>query len=76
MDDLISLKTTTFADNGVGRTGMTDMPTKKPQQAVDPMAFLNMANMDMANMARDYADAANELFMITDARPKIQGRGH
>lgn len=42
------------------------MPTKRPQQAVYPMAFLNMA--------RDYADAANELFMIADARPKIQDR--
>ena len=42
------------------------MPTKKPQQAVYPKAFLNMA--------RDYADAANELFMIAEARPKIQGR--
>jgi HEPN domain len=41
------------------------MPTKKPQQTVHPKAFLNMA--------RDYADAANELFMIADARPKIQG---
>jgi HEPN domain len=43
-----------------------DMPTKKLQQAVYPKAFLNMA--------RDYADAANELFMIAEARPKIQGR--
>jgi hypothetical protein len=44
------------------------MPTEKPQpqQAAYPMAFLNMA--------RDYADAANELFMIADARPKIQGQ--
>ncbi len=41
------------------------MPTKKPQQTVHPKAFLNMA--------RDYADAANELFMIADARPKIHG---
>ncbi len=42
------------------------MPPKTPQQAVYPMAYLNMA--------RDYADAANELFMVADARPKIQGR--
>lgn len=42
------------------------MPTKKPQRIVYPMALLNMA--------RDYADAANELFMIADSRPKIQGR--
>jgi hypothetical protein len=38
---------------------------KKPQQAVPAGAFLNMA--------RDYADAANELFMVADARPKIHG---
>jgi hypothetical protein len=31
------------------------MPTKKPQQTVHPKAILNMA--------RDYADAANELFI-------------
>ena len=42
------------------------MPPKKPQQTVYAKAFLNMA--------RDYADAANELFMKADARPKIQGR--
>ncbi|MGQ0443845.1 MAG: hypothetical protein ACT4O2_01645 [Beijerinckiaceae bacterium] len=42
------------------------MPPKKPLQTVYAKAFLNMA--------RDYADAANELFMIADARPKIQGR--
>ena len=41
-------------------------PPKKPRQAVHAMAFLNMA--------RDYADAANQLFMIADARPKIHGR--
>jgi len=30
--------------------------------------------MAFLNMARDYADTANELFMIADARPKIQDR--
>ena len=40
-------------------------PPKKPQQAVSAEAFLNMA--------RHYADAANELFMIADARPKTRG---
>jgi HEPN domain len=34
------------------------------KKTVHPKAILNMA--------RDYADAANELFMIADARPKIQ----
>ena len=38
---------------------------KKPQQPVSASAFLRMA--------RDYADAANELFMVADARPKISG---
>ena len=38
---------------------------KRPRQAVSAMAFLNMA--------RDYADAANELYMVADARPKIHG---
>jgi hypothetical protein len=38
---------------------------KMPQQPVEAAAFLNMA--------RDYADAANELFAIADARPKIIG---
>jgi hypothetical protein len=41
------------------------MPAKKPQQPVSAEAFLNMA--------RDYADAANELFMVADARPKTRG---
>lgn len=40
--------------------------TKKPQQAVHAVAFLNMA--------REYADAANELFMIADSRRKIHGQ--
>jgi hypothetical protein len=40
-------------------------PPKKPQQAVPAAAFLNMA--------RHYADAANELFMVADARPKTRG---
>jgi hypothetical protein len=38
---------------------------KKPQQPVPALAFLRMA--------RDYADAANELFMVADARPKVRG---
>jgi hypothetical protein len=42
------------------------MPPKTPRKAVYPMAFLNMA--------REHADAANELFMVADARPKIHGR--
>jgi hypothetical protein len=40
---------------------MTNKPAK---QTVHAKAFLIMA--------RDYADGANELFMIADARPKIQ----
>ena len=42
------------------------MPPRTPRKAVYPMAFLNMA--------RDYSDAANELFVVADARPKIHGR--
>jgi len=30
--------------------------------------------MAFLNMARDYSDAANGLFMVADARPKIHGR--
>jgi hypothetical protein len=44
------------------KTTVTNKPAK---QTVHAKAFLIMA--------RDYADAANELFMIADARPKIQG---
>lgn len=38
------------------------MAAKNLPQAVSAGAFLSMA--------RDYADAANELFMVADARPK------
>lgn len=42
------------------------MSPKTLQETVSPMAFLNRAC--------EYADAANELFRVADARPKIQGR--
>ena len=35
------------------------------QKNISPMAFLTRA--------REYADAANELFGVADTRPKIQG---
>jgi hypothetical protein len=44
---------------------MPTIPKAMTGETIHPKAFLNMA--------RDYADAANELFMIVDARPKIQG---
>src|SRR5437899_1399850 len=39
------------------------MPTKKPLQDVHASAFFNSA--------REYHDAANEIFTIAEARPKI-----
>jgi hypothetical protein len=42
------------------------MPAKKPQDEAHAIAFLNSA--------REYHDAANELFVIADARPQIQNR--
>jgi hypothetical protein len=41
------------------------MPPKKPPQDVHAIAFFNSA--------REYHEAANELFTIADARPKIHG---
>jgi hypothetical protein len=52
--------------NSKFKGGWCRIPTKKPQQPVPAMAFLNGA--------REYADAANELFMVADARTKIHGR--
>jgi hypothetical protein len=45
---------------------MPTIPKAMTGETIHPKAFLNMA--------RDYADAANELFMKADARPKIRGR--